>query len=143
MMRRLATVRVRVTLAAIVVVGVVLALGGALLVKGQRDSLTENVETAARLRSRDIAATVLDGAFPPVLAVPRGDENLVQVVDTSGRVVAASTNIEGESRISTLSPGEDGYAAKSVGSLAAAEGSFNSPSTSKPAARAASCVRNR
>jgi signal transduction histidine kinase len=123
-MRRLATVRVRVTLAAIIVVGVGLAMGGALLVNAQRDSLTANVETAARLRSRDIATTITDGAFPSVLAVPRGDENLVQVVDQTGRVVAASANINGESRISTLSSGDDGYAARSVDFLAAGEGPF-------------------
>jgi signal transduction histidine kinase len=122
--RRLATVRVRVTLAAVLVVGVGLAIGGALLVNAQRDSLTENVETAARLRSRDIAATITDGAFPSVLAVPRGDENLVQVVDASGRVVAASANINGESRISSLEPGADGYAVRSIDHLAAGEGPF-------------------
>jgi signal transduction histidine kinase len=123
-MRRLATVRVRVTLAAVLVVGVGLAIGGALLVNAQRDSLTENVETAARLRSRDIAATITDGAFPSILAVPRGDENLVQVVDESGRVVAASANINGESRISTLEPGGDGYAVRSIDHLAEGEGPF-------------------
>ena len=81
LMRRFATVRVRVTLAAVVVVGLALAAGGAWLVDAQRDSLTESIDTAARLRSRDIASTITDGAFPSILAVPRGDENLVQVVD--------------------------------------------------------------
>ena len=83
-MSRIATVRVRITLAAVLVVGIALAAGGAWLVRAQRHSLTQNVETAARLRSRDIAATIADGDFPDVLAVPRGDENLVQVVDAQG-----------------------------------------------------------
>ena len=123
-MGRFATVRVRVTLAAVMVVGVALAAGGALLVQAHRDSLTQNIETAARLRSRDIASTITDGAFPSKLAVPHGDENLVQVVDASGAVVAASTNIDGEARISTLQPGEDNYAARSVDHLRAGEGPF-------------------
>ncbi len=123
-MRRFATVRVRVTLAAVLVVGLVLAAGGAWLVRAQRNALVDNVETAARLRSRDIASTMTDGAFPSVLAVPRGDENLVQVVDANGTVVAASTNIEGGKRISTLQPGDDGYAARSVDSLRAGEDPF-------------------
>jgi signal transduction histidine kinase len=122
--RRLATVRVRVTIAAVIVVGVALAVGSALLVNAQRDSLTSNIETAARLRARDIAATITDGTFPSVLAVPRGDENLVQVVDQQGRVVAASANINGESRISTLQPGKGGYASKSFDHLAEGDGSF-------------------
>jgi signal transduction histidine kinase len=122
--RRLATVRVRITLAAVLVVGLALAAGAVWLVGAQRDALTDNVETAARLRSRDIATTIADGNFPSTLAVPRGDENLVQVVDASGRVVAESANIEGEPRFSHLRPHEDGYAAHSVSQLAAGEGSF-------------------
>ncbi len=94
------------------------------LVGAQRDALTDNVETAARLRSRDIATTIADGNFPATLAVPRGDENLVQVVDPSGRVVAESANIEGEPRFSELQPDEDGYAARSVSTLPTGEGSF-------------------
>jgi signal transduction histidine kinase len=123
-MLRWATVRVRVTLAAVVVVGVCLAAGGAWLVKAHRASLTQNVETAARLRSRDIAATVTDGGFPKVLSVPRGDENLVQVVDENGRVVAASANIQGEARISTLRPDADGYSVRSEDHLAPDEGPY-------------------
>ncbi len=92
-MRRFATVRVRITLAAVVVVGLALAAGGAWLVSAQRHALTKNVETAARLRSRDIVATIDDGEFPDTLAVPRGDENLVQVVDDQGKVVASSANL--------------------------------------------------
>ncbi len=123
-MRRIATVRVRVTLAAVVVVAVALAAGAAWLVQAHRDSLTQNVETAARLRSRDIATTIADGAFPDVLAVPRGDENLVQVVDASGTVVAASTNLRGDSRISTLEPGPSGYAARNQVEFAQGDGPF-------------------
>lgn len=123
-MRRLATVRVRITLAAVAVVGLALAVGAVWLVGAQRDALTDNVETAARLRSRDIATTIADGNFPSTLAVPRGDENLVQVVDPSGKVAAESANIEGEPRFSELQPGDDGYAARSVSALPVGEGSF-------------------
>jgi len=123
-MRRFATVRVRVTLAAVVVVGLALAVGGAWLVDAQRDSLTESIDTAARLRSSDIASTIMDGAFPSILAVPRGEENLIQVVDASGRVVAASANLDGEERISRLQPGADGFAAHTVSHVYADEGPF-------------------
>jgi signal transduction histidine kinase len=115
--RRLATVRVRITLAAVLVVGIALAAGGAWLVRAQRNALTNDVETAARLRSRDIAATVADGKFPATLAIPRADENLVQVIDANGKVVAASPNIVGEARISTLNPGPSGYASRTLDSL--------------------------
>jgi signal transduction histidine kinase len=123
-MRRFATVRVRVTLAAVVVVGLALAAGGTWLVDAQRDSLTESIDTAARLRARDIASTITDGSFPAILAVPRGEENLVQVVDAGGRVVAASANLDGAARISQLQPGPDGFATRSESRVNDDEGPF-------------------
>jgi signal transduction histidine kinase len=123
-MRRLATVRVRITLAAVLVVGVALAAGGVWLVRAQRESLTRNVETAARLRSRDIATTIDDGEFPDHLAVPRGDENLVQVVDDNGKVVATSSNVETATRLTDLPPGDDAYATTTVDHLPGGDGPF-------------------
>ena len=73
--------------------------------------------------SRDIALTIADGDFPDVLAVPRGDENLVQVVDASGNVVASSANIRGAPRLSTLSPGPTGTATRD-GDLSEGDGPF-------------------
>ena len=85
-MGRLATVRVRITAAAVIVVGAALVVGSFWLVHAHRSTLTKNLETTARLRSQDIAAAVDDGDFRNPLAVPRGDENLVQVVDGNGVV---------------------------------------------------------
>jgi signal transduction histidine kinase len=115
---------VRITAAAVLAIGLTLALGGIWLVRAHRAELTADVETAARLRSRDIAADVGAGNLPPVIAVPRGDENLVQVVDDQGRVVAASANLHRHSRLSTLAPGEDGYASATVHHLERGEGPF-------------------
>jgi signal transduction histidine kinase len=122
--RRFATVRVRITLAALVVVGIALTAGGFWLVRAQRNSLTDNIETAAALRARDIASSASDGAIPSVIAVPRGDENLVQIVDVDGKVIASSANIAGEPRISGLLPGEDGYTARTVTTIEDGEGPF-------------------
>jgi signal transduction histidine kinase len=115
--RHFATVRIRVTIASVIVVGISLALGSLWLLNAHRSALTQGIETNARLRSRDIAATVADGAFPATLAVPRGDDNLVQVVDAAGHVVASSENIRNEQRFSRLQPDDDGYAARSVSDL--------------------------
>jgi signal transduction histidine kinase len=123
-MRRFATVRVRVTIAAVVVVGLALVLGGAVLVHVLRDSLTHDVETAARLRSRDIAATVNGGELSRTLAAARGDDHFAQVVDSNGTVVASSANIQGDARISTLDPGPNGYAARTVTGLPAGDSTF-------------------
>ncbi len=123
-MRRLATVRVRITLAAVLVVGASLVAGAFWLVRAHRDGLTSNLETTARLRSQDIAATVDDGNFPKVFSVPRGDENLVQVVDSDGNVVSESKNVIGEERISLLQPDADGYSVRTVAGLEKGEGPY-------------------
>jgi signal transduction histidine kinase len=122
--RRFATVRVRITVAAVVVVGAALVVGAFWLVRAQRDSLTQNIETAARLRSQDIASTIDDGSFPRVLAAPRGDENIVQVVDGDGTVVGASANIAGDERISTSLPHADGYSVRTVSGIERGEGPY-------------------
>jgi signal transduction histidine kinase len=115
--RRLASVRVRITVAAVLVVGVTLAGGAIWLVRSHRHSLTTNLETTERLRSQDIASTIADGDFPQQLAAPRGDENLVQVVDQHGDVVAWSKNIAGNARISNLVPDADGYSVRTIAAL--------------------------
>ncbi|HXY93471.1 MAG TPA: ATP-binding protein [Acidimicrobiia bacterium] len=122
--RHLATVRVRVTLAAVVVVALALIAGGAWLVRAQRNALTDDVETTARLRARDVAATVASGELAGSLAAPRGDDNLVQVVDSDGNIVAASSNIGYDVRISHLEPGRSGYAAGSVDRLPGGDAPF-------------------
>jgi signal transduction histidine kinase len=123
-MRRLATVRVRITVAAVLIVGAALVAGAFWLVRAHRDGLTANLETAARLRSQDIASTIVDGNFPSVLAVPRGDENLVQVVDANGNVVAASANIPGNERVSHLQPDADGYSVHTAAGIERGEGPY-------------------
>ncbi len=123
-MRRLATVRVRVTVAAVAVVALALSAGGVWLVHAQRNALTDDIETAARLRSRDVAASVTDGELTGSLAVPRRDENLVQVVDSSGVIVAASNNLGYGARISHLQAGRDGYAVETVDHLPAGDTPF-------------------
>jgi hypothetical protein len=95
---------VRITLAALLVVGAALLVGGVLLVRAQHASLTHNVESAVELRARTIASAISAGPIPKVLAVPRGEDSLAQVVDADGNVVASSRNLTGDPRISTRAP---------------------------------------
>jgi signal transduction histidine kinase len=122
--RRFATVRVRITAAAVLIVGAALVAGAFWLVRAHRDGLTSNLETTARLRSQDIASTVEDGNFPRNFSVQRGDENLVQVVDETGAVVAESDNIIGNDRISHLQPDADGYSVRTVAGIEKGEGPY-------------------
>lgn len=102
---RLGTVRVRTTAGATVVVGVALLVGAVVLVVVLRRNLVDNVETAARLRADDVVALLEAGTTPDALAVDDEEASLVQVLDASGRVVAASGNIQGEEPIADLPAG--------------------------------------
>jgi signal transduction histidine kinase len=111
------SIRVRITLAAVLIVGVAFAIGGVLLVRAHRSALIGGVEDAARLRARDIMASLHASDFTARIAAPSGDEHLVQVVDSAGRVVAASPNVQALPRLSHLSPGRDGDATETVDHL--------------------------
>jgi signal transduction histidine kinase len=104
---RLGTVRVRITVAAVVVAGVAMAVGALVLVAVLRDTLTREVRAAARLRGQDVASVLASGASETgSLAVDDPEELLIQVLDASGRVVAASPGADGRPPLARLRPGE-------------------------------------
>lgn len=123
--RRFAGVRVRTTAAATLVVGVALAIGALLLVAQQRESLTDSVETAARLRAGDIARFVVDASVPEAITVPPENEGMAQVVDrATGEVVASSANLAGRDRISDLDAPVGRTRAETIDRLPVGEGAF-------------------
>ena len=98
---RSASVRVRTTVGAVTVVGVALVGVSFWLVASQSSSLTENIQTTSILRAQDLVSALQEGTLPVNLAVQVEDSSFVQVVDSSGKVVASSTNITGELPIDT------------------------------------------
>jgi signal transduction histidine kinase len=104
---RLGTVRVRTTVAAVLVVGMAMAVGALVLVTVLRATLTREVRTAAELRGQDVAAVLAsDPSGSGPLAVDEADELLIQVLDEQGRVVGASPNATGMAPVARLGPGE-------------------------------------
>ncbi|HEV8425821.1 MAG TPA: ATP-binding protein [Actinomycetes bacterium] len=103
---RLGTVRVRTTLAAVIVVGLAMGVGALVLMAVLRDNLTREVRNAARLRGQDVAAVLGSGVGPGPLAVDDAEELLIQVLDADGRVVRASANAVGLPPVARLRPGE-------------------------------------
>ena len=106
--RRLRSVRVRITVVAVVVVGLALARRRELLLTTYRASLTNDVETAARLRSRDIADAIKSGD-----ARLHAREHRRRRQPRAGRrrrryrSSPSSPNVAGEPTISHLRPGRD------------------------------------
>jgi len=104
---RLGTVRVRTTVAAVVVVGVAMGVGAVVLIAVLRGTLTREVRIAAQLRGQDVATLLASDPSPVgALAVDEADELLIQVLDDQGRVVAASPNAGGLEPVARLRPDE-------------------------------------
>jgi signal transduction histidine kinase len=98
------SVRVRTTLGAVAVTGFALAIAAILMVAVLRRSLTDNVRTAALQRADTVAGFVSDGSFGDPTRESSDDE-FIQVLDDSGRVVLASSNVEGRPIVDDLGPG--------------------------------------
>lgn len=103
----LGSVRFRITLAATLVVGIVLGVGGVVLIRLQSDALSRSVDTALRLRADDIESLLLQGSILNPVAVTDNEVAAVQVVDANGTVVAASANLAGQPRLSAAQPRRD------------------------------------
>ncbi len=99
---RALSIRARITIAAVAVVAAALAAAGYAITALEERSLVSAVDDGVRAHSADVAAEVAGGHLPPELAVSAEHETLVQVLDTDGRVVAASTNLVGEPAIAAL-----------------------------------------
>lgn len=112
-----ASVRARSTAAAVVVVA--LALGGsavALVVVLQHSVLT-TADRIATARSEEITAQLEEGLGPEIaVAGGSGDSAVVQVL-SGGRVVAASEDVQGEPRLSTLAPDRGEMSRETLDSL--------------------------
>ncbi|MEU6254238.1 HAMP domain-containing sensor histidine kinase [Streptomyces sp. NPDC047043] len=104
--RRLRAVRVRATLIAVLAVAVALVAGGTALVLGLRTELGNDVRDAARARAQEVARVIEAGRGVPAPTVADPDEEFLQVVDSAGKVVASSSNVEGLPALARLKPGE-------------------------------------
>jgi len=97
------SVRVRTTLAAVVVVGLALTVGAVALVVTMRIVLTGEVKNAARLRADDLAAA-LDSPGGRLPDLGTDDDVAIQVLD-GGRVVASGGAAPEDRPLAELPPG--------------------------------------
>jgi signal transduction histidine kinase len=100
------SIRWRVTLAAVLVVGLALAAGAAGMITLLHRAEEDNVRTAARLRANEVAAVLEAGQSPGTLAVDDEEEVLIQVLDTAGKVVASSPNMAGRPPVADVRAGQ-------------------------------------
>jgi signal transduction histidine kinase len=101
-----ASIRVRTTAGAVIVVGVALVIGSVMMTGLLRRALERDVRTAARLRARDVASILKASGGPGSLAVEDREDSLIQVLDGTGRVTASSPNMTGQPPAADIEPGE-------------------------------------
>lgn len=100
MRARLAGLRVRASVGAVVIVAIAMTLAGILLVHQLRTSQTRAIDTALEIRVQDIESLMEDGTPPSQLSVEDEQDDFVQVIDVSnGEVVTASANMAGRQRV--------------------------------------------
>ncbi|WP_408612626.1 sensor histidine kinase [Glycomyces luteolus] len=100
------SVRARTTVGATLVVAVALVAAGLLVVTLLRDNLYGRAELTAEVSARSVAGQLASGAAPAAIELPDDDE-LVQVVDANGTVVAASEDLEGADVVGAFAPEPD------------------------------------
>jgi signal transduction histidine kinase len=102
------SVRARTTLVATGVVAVALGIAAIGLFWLISNRLVAAERASAVLRARDIAGLAEAAQLPTSLAFPGEATGVAQVVDRAGRVIASTSNLEGEPPIATtvLEPGQ-------------------------------------
>lgn len=108
----LGSVRARTTVLATLVVGVALTVGALGLLLVLRHSLERADDDAAKTRAHDLAALASTASLPAKLTVPEEDD-IAQVVDESGAVVASSRD-QADRPIAAFSPTSDESVVRTV-----------------------------
>src|SRR4051812_36567708 len=95
------SVRTRLTVAASAVMAVALGLAAVSLVWGLHRSLLGSVDSTAKERAQDAARLpATDGVLPTSAEA----DNVVQIIDATGHVVASTANVVGEPRLFAFAP---------------------------------------
>jgi signal transduction histidine kinase len=113
-MQRFATVRARLTIATVLIVGVAVTIGAVALVAGVRATLRNTVRDAAARQAAAVVADLDAGTPLQDLVISDSDEELVQVIDARGTVLVSTpgrrqplTSAAAGSTVRVAVPGED------------------------------------
>lgn len=100
--RRGRGVRVRTTVAATIVFAVAMTGASLALLTILRANLRDGLQDALDLRESEITSAILSGSLPSELTIGDIQDQVAQVLDGDGRIVAASRNVAGEAPIRSL-----------------------------------------
>ncbi|MFD7029201.1 sensor histidine kinase [Streptomyces sp. NPDC059917] len=102
-----ASVRVKTTAGAVAVVAVALLAGSAGLLGVIHHGLVGSAERTALARAEAVGSVTGEGRLVERLAIPDGEDSLLQVVTDDGRVLAASENLAGRGPVASFAPAPD------------------------------------
>jgi signal transduction histidine kinase len=104
--RRMGSIRVRTTAAAVLVVGLTLLLASMAMLTLLERSLRQNIGDTADARIEAIADDLSQQANSRGIAVADEDDEFVQVLDAGGDVIMSSSNLSGRPALAVLAPEE-------------------------------------
>lgn len=105
---RTSTIRFRITVIAGLLVAVVLTASAIGLVVLQRQQLMRNLDASLEQRADQLGEILVEGGEPSAVVANSNDEDrAVQVMDPTGAVLAATTNLRGDAPIALLAPDEE------------------------------------
>lgn len=102
---RAGSIRARLTILAMALVGVTALIGAVALVTTLRSTLTESVLADTRMRAAEMAAALEDDTPPAELGLGASDDLLIQVMDANGVLVAAGGEAPSAPLAEDLAPG--------------------------------------
>ena len=97
------SVRLRITVLAALLTTIAIAIAATVLVTNLRSSLIEAADISSRTRASELAMAAAKGQLTETIA-NIAEEGVAQVVTDDGAVLAASENVRGEKRISSMIP---------------------------------------
>jgi signal transduction histidine kinase len=100
-LRRLSSVRFRVTLIATFFMAIAFTVASVAIVIAERTTLTSGIKDTAQLRAADVAASIAHNSSIP-LATGSREDSLVQVFRNHNDLVTQSSSIEQGVRLSTI-----------------------------------------
>ncbi len=117
-------IRAHVTLVASLIVAVTLLASGVAASFLLHQSLVSGLDTAQLSRAESVAAQASEGMVKRTIAATPQQSSLVQILDSTGVVVAATGNVEGEGPILSPPPRERRPTALTISSSPIGDGEF-------------------
>jgi signal transduction histidine kinase len=102
---RRCSLRARLTAAATIVIAVGMAAAAVLLIWRVHSVQAANLDAALTRQVRVVAGDVTAGDTTPRVLRSAGELTVLQVIDSAGKVISSSGDIDGEPRLFFLSPG--------------------------------------